>query len=109
MIWWRAAILACALIAPPAAAEQVLRYAFRAGLRLFAQAALRSEEQVAELLSPGQARRRHGRGAQAGACRRQVRLRPGGRGLARDRPLYVPHRAHRADPEPGLSPDLLHS
>src|SRR5882762_301383 len=29
MIWWRAAILACALIAPPAAAEKVLRYAFR--------------------------------------------------------------------------------
>ena len=28
MIWWRAAILACALIAPPAAAEKVLRYAF---------------------------------------------------------------------------------
>src|SRR6266550_3660365 len=29
MIWWRAAILACVLIAPPAAAEKVLRYAFR--------------------------------------------------------------------------------
>src|SRR6266513_1634632 len=29
MIWWRAAILACALIAPPAAAEKILRYAFR--------------------------------------------------------------------------------
>src|SRR5438876_182498 len=29
MIWWRAAILACALIAPPAAAEKVLRYAFQ--------------------------------------------------------------------------------
>ena len=28
MIWWRAAILACALLAPPAAAEKVLRYAF---------------------------------------------------------------------------------
>jgi peptide/nickel transport system substrate-binding protein len=28
MSWWRAAILACALIAPPAAAEKVLRYAF---------------------------------------------------------------------------------
>jgi ABC-type transport system substrate-binding protein len=28
MIWWRAAILACALSAPPAAAEKVLRYAF---------------------------------------------------------------------------------
>ena len=28
MIWWRAAILACALIAPPAAAEKVLRYPF---------------------------------------------------------------------------------
>jgi ABC-type transport system substrate-binding protein len=28
MIWWRAAILACVLIAPPAAAEKVLRYAF---------------------------------------------------------------------------------
>ena len=29
MIWWRAAILACALIAPPAAAEKVLRWAFQ--------------------------------------------------------------------------------
>ena len=29
MNWWRAAILACALIAPPAAAEKVLRYAFQ--------------------------------------------------------------------------------
>src|SRR5438445_556584 len=29
MIRWRAAILACVLIAPPAAAEKVLRYAFR--------------------------------------------------------------------------------
>jgi ABC-type transport system substrate-binding protein len=28
MIWWRVAILACALSAPPAAAEKVLRYAF---------------------------------------------------------------------------------
>jgi ABC-type transport system substrate-binding protein len=29
MNWWRAAILACALIAPPAAAEKVLRWAFQ--------------------------------------------------------------------------------
>ena len=29
MIWWRAAILACVLIAPPAAAEKVLRWAFQ--------------------------------------------------------------------------------
>jgi len=29
MIWWRAAILACALITPPAAAEKVLRWAFQ--------------------------------------------------------------------------------
>jgi ABC-type transport system substrate-binding protein len=29
MVWWRAAILACALIAPPAAAEKVLRWAFQ--------------------------------------------------------------------------------
>src|SRR6266480_259715 len=29
MIWWRAAIVACALIAPPAAAEKVLRWAFQ--------------------------------------------------------------------------------
>src|SRR6266480_4878556 len=29
MIWWRAAILACVLIAPPATAEKVLRYAFQ--------------------------------------------------------------------------------
>ena len=28
MILWRAAILACALFAPPAAGEKVLRYAF---------------------------------------------------------------------------------